>query len=155
MAASKDVRGWLEIGTTIGVILSLVFVGMEIRQNTQAVKGATIEALAAQSIEFVTAWSTDEVMPGILGRVRDGALPEDLSADELSRVRLAYITGLRSYESRYWQFRLGILDEQAFEMLAGNAAFWRTPMFRALWSSVRIQVGEEFAEFFESRFELN
>ena len=155
MAEGRTVRSWLEIATTVGVIISLVFVGLEIRQNTRAVQGATIEALAAQSIEFVTAWSTDDVMPGLLGQIRDGALPEDLSEDELSRVRLAYITGLRSYESRYWQFRLGILDEQAFEMLAGNAAFWRTPMFRAVWPSVRIQIGDEFAEFFERRFELD
>ena len=36
----------------------LVFVDFEIRQNTLAVEGAAIEALAAPSIEFVTAWST-------------------------------------------------------------------------------------------------
>ena len=59
MAEGRDVRSWLEIATTIGVILSLVFVGFEIRQNTQAVRGATIEALAAQSIEFVTGGDVD------------------------------------------------------------------------------------------------
>ena len=123
----------VDLVTSVGLILSLVFVGLEVRQNTLAVKGGAIEALAAQSIEFVTAWSTDPVLPGLLGLARDGGLPQDLEPDELSRLQLAYITALRSYESRYLQYRLGILNETAFEMLAGNADFWKTPMFRAVW----------------------
>lgn len=149
------VRTAIEIVTAGGLILSLVFVGLEVRQNTLAVRGASIEALAAQSIEFVTAWSTDPVLPGVLARAADGGLPDDLQPDELSRLRLAYITALRSYESRYLQYRLGILDETVFEMLAGNAEFWKTPMFKAVWPSVRGQVGDEFAAFFSDRFDLD
>ncbi len=42
-------RVFAEVTGMAGVIATLVFVAMEIRQNTAAVKSAAIQAIAAQS----------------------------------------------------------------------------------------------------------
>ena len=43
---------WFELIGLFGVISSLVFVGVEIRQNTAAVKGATHQTVAEQINEL-------------------------------------------------------------------------------------------------------
>ena len=45
-------RNRLELIGFISVIASLVFVGMEIRQNTTAVRGATNQAISDQASEL-------------------------------------------------------------------------------------------------------
>ena len=38
---------------TLSVVLGLVFVGFQIRQNTDAVRGATVQAIAEMSMENI------------------------------------------------------------------------------------------------------
>ena len=44
--SGRALSRWTEVVGVVGVILSLVFVGVEISQNTQALRGATYQALA-------------------------------------------------------------------------------------------------------------
>ena len=46
-------RNRLELIGFISVIASLVFVGMEIRQNTTAVRGATNQAISDQALSLI------------------------------------------------------------------------------------------------------
>ena len=53
---------WTETIGVIGVIASLVFVGVEIRQNTQAVRGATYQSLTESSMELLFRISDDPAL---------------------------------------------------------------------------------------------
>jgi len=147
-------RSVIEAASAVGIVASLVFVGMEVRQNTAAIRGSAIQEMAAQSVEFVTAWTTDENFPRILAQALDGALPDDFSAEDDMRLRLGYITAIRTYESRFLQVKLGILDEDIFEQMAGNANFYHLPYLKAAWPTLQAQVGPEFRAFFSERFDL-
>ena len=50
--ADSSAKSLYETIGLVAVLLGLVFVGFEIRQNTQAVKGATIQGLAEMSLEI-------------------------------------------------------------------------------------------------------
>ena len=57
---------WLEIIGLMGVISSLVFVGVEIRQNTAAVKGATHQTVSEQINELTLTIASDERLSKIV-----------------------------------------------------------------------------------------
>ena len=150
--SGKDIRD--SVGLLL-VVASMVFVGMEIRQNTTATKAAAIQAMSAQTAEYLTAWTTDEYMPDLLFRVSEGGLPEDFTESENHRILLAYLTALRAYESRFLQVQLGILDEDMFEVMAGNGRFYRRPWLKAAWGPrIESTLSSEFAAFYKERFAI-
>ena len=83
-----------------GVVLSLIFVGYEIRQNTDAVRSATLQGIADQSFQLriMTALNAGESL--------DGLSPED-------RTRVGWVVSAttRIMENRFRQYQLGTLDE--------------------------------------------
>jgi hypothetical protein len=111
----------------------MVFVGMEIRQNTTAVESATRQGLSEQLTDINLAVLTDEQMPGILLRLRSGALSTDFTGEENQRARLFYFTYIRLINNAYQQVGLGVLDEQLYAQLP--AGFWSYPYIDAEWPS--------------------
>ena len=156
MSATKSrARDLIEVLSAFGVVASLIFVGLEVRQNTAAIRGAAIQEMSAQSIDYLTAWATDEYLPGLLQRTTDGALPEDFTPEENQRLLLTYITLLRAYESRYLQVQLGILDQDMFEAMAGRGQIYERPWLRATWGPIiESSIGPEFAAFFKERLRI-
>jgi hypothetical protein len=141
--------------SAVGVVISLVFVGYELRQNTAAVKAAAIQELSSQSVDFLTAWSTDDVLPALLARTSQGATPDEFTPEENQRLTLLYLTALRAYEARFIQVQLGVLDEDIFESMAGASAFYRRPWLRARWGEIfETSLGPDFAVYFKTRFEI-
>ena len=149
---SKRERGLGQIIGTAGVVLSLVFVGYEIRQNTQVARAATVQSLSDQSIEILLAWSLDPQAADLLGRVVAGQLPEQFSDAENVRLRLMYLTGLRSAEAGYRQLVLGLVGDS--EWMGGSAAMYRAPYLAQRWSEFRPAVAADFADWFEAEYDL-
>jgi hypothetical protein len=152
MALESDRRwSWRDFRDTVGlvaVIAGLVFVGLEIRQNTAATRGATLQAIAEQGqATFDIALENREVRVAYQ-RTRPGlryATPEDL-------VVLGWWYGsvLRIAENRYRQVQLGILPEDALTQLGGASLAYRHPYFGVFWESQRPTVPSDFATWVEA-----
>ena len=103
-------RTIFEIFGLFSVIGSLIFVGVEISQNTQAVRGATHQAVSDQVSEYYLTIASDERLANLTAL----ALRDEISRNELSRadqlsVDLVIITGIRRVENIYLQYKNGIL----------------------------------------------
>jgi len=136
----------------LGVILSLVFVGYEIRQNTQVSTAAAIQGVTDQSLEIVLAWSADEEAVTLLGRILNGEVPADFTDYENTKLRLMYLAALRVAESRYRQSTLGIIEDPT--ILGGSAAILRAPYLVERWEQLKSAVPPDFAAHFEAEYEL-
>ena len=82
-------RNTLELVGFVSVIASLIFVGMEIRQNTTAVRGATNQAISDQATELYLAMATDRNLARLTVKLYDGALREDF--DPIDDMQLFFI----------------------------------------------------------------
>jgi hypothetical protein len=149
---SKRESGIGQFIGTAGVIVSLVFVGYEIRQNTQVARAAAVQSLSDQSIEILLAWSLDNEATDLLGRVVEGGLPSDFSDHENVRLRLMYITGLRSAEAGYRQLVLDLVGDT--EWMGGAAAMYRAPYLVERWPEFRPALAPDFADWFETEYGL-
>jgi hypothetical protein len=105
--SSKSVREWIGL---VGVVGSLLFVGMEIRQNTAVARGQARQDLATQAQEWLTFLSQAETADLW---ARAWRLEEDLTTQELFRAELLMTNFLRRLENIYFQFAEGLVDEQA------------------------------------------
>ena len=135
-------RETAEVIGVLGVIASLVFVAFEIRQNTNAVQSATIQALSEQSYDTVRL--TIEV-PEAREALR-AARENKLSEEQKELFDLMLSAALRLHQNRYLQVRLGVLDE-ATSLEIGVGGIYRIPYFREFWSKNRSNYSPGFQEY--------
>ena len=141
-------RSIFEIFGLFSVIGSLIFVGVEISQNTQAVRGATHQAVSDQVSEYYLTIASDERLANLTAL----ALRDEISRNELSRadqlsVDLVIITGIRRVENIYLQYTNGILKGDAFDRIGMGS--YRGDYAKETWKDWKNEFDKDFIMFFE------
>jgi len=127
--------------TGLGVVLSLIFVAFEIRANTEAVRGATIQGIADQYLAItLSSMETPEVRSG-WAKAAAGQV-DDLTLDEEIALNWYYNGILRIAENRFQQVELSLVD---FDVISGGAPEFRSPFFRMYWEARRSLYSSDFA----------
>lgn len=134
----------------IGVIATLVYLAIQIRGNTRAVRSASLDSAYAAHMEFQRAvWSDSE-----LNRLWfDGLRGESqLSDTDRDRFLFMLISCARLWEGAYFKVHEGSLESKAWvglnEELTGVFSF---PGVQANWTHiVRGMCAQEFVQFVES-----
>jgi len=99
-----------EIGGALVVLVGLIFVGMELRQNTAAVEAASIQSLTDASNEFILTIAADPD----LARVMKAGDADPGSLDELDYYRFFLLVRSRwlRMQNAYSQYERGTLSEE-------------------------------------------
>jgi hypothetical protein len=132
----------------VGVVLSLMFVGYEINQNTQLSKAAALQAQAEPGADIALSWAADDKIIAIITRLGAGAVRSDFDEHENTKIIIMYIATLRSAEIRYRLHKLGILDDTT--VLGGSGAMFDAPYLATEWDRIKRSVSPEFAQQFEA-----
>jgi len=139
----------------LGVVFSLLFVGYEIRQNTAAVRGATMQSMSDAHSEFMLAMSLDQDFADVVLRVFSGASTQDLAPHETLQMNMNLVGWVGMLENTYLQHRLGLVSDVVFESYGWNNAIHQTTYFGTWWTgSSLLFVSPEFKSFFESRVRI-
>lgn len=148
MAERTKMRVVAEVVGLMGLIASLGFVGMEIRQNTMAVRSATIQAVSDQAMELTLAMATDDQLPRLVYQISRGGITEaDLGGEDYMRIRLAVVAGLRRQENLYLQVQNGILPNSALDNV--SFGFYKNAFVRELWATDAALFDPGFARYWE------
>jgi len=147
-------RTLIEIFGLISVIGSLIFVGVEISQNTQAVRGATHQAVFDQVSEYYLTLASEKELADLAA----GALSNNIKRNELSmgdrlRTDMVIMTGIRRVENIYMQHKNGILDDDAFKMIGMDS--YRSDYALDAWNSWKSGFDSDFILFFEKLRDSN
>ena len=141
-------RNIIEIVGIVSVVGSLVFVGIEIKQNTSAVRGVTQQAVSSQVSEMYRIVSENERMAELINRALNGASKSDLSEADYVSFWNFQMMGLRRIENIYLQFKNGLLTEDAFSRI--GMGIYRTKLVREVWEERRGDFEKDFVIFFEN-----
>ena len=150
-------RTFGELVALASVCLSLVFVGMELRQNTAAVRGSTYQALSDATADDLSAVAQNPQLAALLGRVyMENADVVDFSPAENSQLYFYYTAYVRRLENSYLQFVAGIVDERVFTSYGWKSAIFRKRHFRRYWYNTNRVAGgsPEFAQFLDERTDM-
>ena len=139
-----------EPAAAIGVILSLVFVGLEIRQNTRVARGEARNALAELNQEWVMLQAQDSTFSALW--TKRWVEPDSLSESERTRAGWMMIMHLRRLENVYFQYTEGLVDESALNSYGLQATeLYTSDEFEAFWSEYRVGFAPEFVAFLDER----
>ena len=134
---------------TIAVVLSLIFVAFEIRQNTDAVRSATIQAISEQSFESLAFFVENADLRASFVADQEGTA----TSDQSFQVRSFWAAQLRAQQNRFLQIKLGILDEETASQIraAGETGDGgRARSFARHWETMKRNYPNDFVEYIEA-----
>ena len=140
-------RTIVEIIGFLSLVGSLAFVGVEIRQNTSAVRGATNQAISDQVGELMLTIATDDNLARLVKRLYDGETRDQFDPVDDMRLYMTIMTGLRRVENIFLQIEDGILDDRAFDRI--GLSFYRSNYGQEIWQANKQFFDREFVPFFE------
>lgn len=155
---SEWIKRSVEIIAAVGVIVSLMFVGFEIRQNTAVARGQARQELAALNQEWLLTMGQDAEFEALWYKAwgadpRSGAAePIELTEAEERRAWFIMTMHLRRLENVYLQYREGLVDASALNSYGfANVAIFRLPQFDRYWYEENARTGfdADFVAFLE------
>jgi len=108
----KNNAKWIETGGFVAIVVSLVFVGLELRQNTAALSAQALLDLNLAINEEFRAISGDASLAEIIVKSKNGL--ETLTSVELERVKYSWYESFNTLEAAFLFFRKGILSEEDY-----------------------------------------
>ncbi|MGD2070474.1 MAG: hypothetical protein PVI57_17495 [Gemmatimonadota bacterium] len=97
----------------VGVVLSLVYLALQLRQNTSSVRAASFNSMVQNSIRLLEHGFIDSEFAAFLARAEED--PDSLRTDERLRWD-SYMTAVfRHYGNLVYQDRVGALDSQMWD----------------------------------------
>lgn len=139
------------IGEIIGataVVVSLVYLAIQIRQNTNASKAATVQDMTNKWVQ-INLWSAESP-----DRVVDLTAMEPGTKEFLQG--LAFYRALfHQWSNNLYQYRTGVLDVDSFKPTENEIRhiIHRTkagPTFKVAWNFARHIYNKDFQQFFEA-----
>lgn len=111
-----------EIVSSIGVIVSLIYVSVQVRQNTRALKATTYNEVTANSVSIMSPWHAHPEFAEFL--VRMLADPDSATPAQKLRFHVMLLTAFRHWDNLYYQFRNGALDREMWESYDRSLTLW-------------------------------
>ncbi len=141
----------IELGQTIGVlanvgvIAGIVFLGFEVRQNTEVARSLSIQSILDQSLFSSMVMVENRDLRESYIAARTGNLTED------QKVQLDWFYGglLRIMLNRFYQAQFGTLDEAFFVELGGRSVPFTEPYFEPYWARRKASFSVDFQEYIE------
>ena len=131
-----ELNDWLQVIATIGVIASIIFLGLELRQNSALMRAQIYQARAEIIQETFTTMGESEYFIPIQLKLQqaqaDGATISEafgvLTAEE--KMRLGYFMNrqIRHLDNMYYQYELGLIDDEYIawwrNIIRNNVELW-------------------------------
>lgn len=139
------------IGEVLGaaaVVVTLGYLAIQIKQNSQAVKNSAAQSLLSEANESLRVASSDPstARAVILGQT----LIEELSEGEKAQFIAWVFSWMRTVEQAYFQYLQGYIDEEIWE---GHRTHHRqliiTPGIAVWWSSRRPFYSQKFQNYMD------
>ena len=140
---SQSFNRWVTLGANVGVIAGIIFLAVEIRQNTDSLdesrRLASANAYQVRASTFASHVLANAHSPGMVRAMVAfrAAGGEDDPADALAtlppedqqRVRWFYLARIAIYDSNFYLYRNGYLDEDRYQsidapIIKGESTVW-------------------------------
>jgi hypothetical protein len=109
---TEALNRWLTLSANIGVVAGLIFLAIEINQNTRATIAAASEEVTNQSLDYFALGMDNEVIARALYKKSSD---EELSGFELDQLWRHQFFNFRVFQNVHSQYRRGFLEEEEWK----------------------------------------
>ena len=145
-----DVGNIGELIGAVGVIITLIYLAVQIRQNTSALKATSHQEATREAADFVAQIAGDGDIARILSK--GGKDWNCLEGDEKLRFSMLLFRVFFNFQNTYNLHQNGGIDDEYWESQLGVMMwFMGMPGVRSWWDVGKIQLRKSFVEFIEQQ----
>ncbi|MGR8949254.1 MAG: hypothetical protein ACU84Q_14490 [Gammaproteobacteria bacterium] len=135
-----------EVVGAIAVVATLIYLALQIRQNTKATRTATHQTQVDSQIGINTSIATDDKLADLIARANDGY--DELKAGEQIQLLHLYVNFFNLWHSAYWNNKEQFLSEHAWPIWdTGMAGLFSAQIAcRTVWARVAPIYDTEFQQ---------
>ena len=108
-------RDWLQIVGQFGVVASLLFVGLQIKQDHEIAQSVAYQERSTVAAEFYWSIGSDEVARSAWSKILNGET--ELTAEETDAALWFWRSGKELLQNSYYQYQSGYLDEEHWDQI--------------------------------------
>lgn len=144
---------WLTLGANIGVLVGIIFLAVEMQQNTDMMQAQTRDSITAKQLDMGMAVATDMDVARLWSEGLRNSSSFTPGSPEKARYTQLIQSILRMWENELYQYQKGLYDENEFQPRMGR---WREllqypdPGFRRVWCEVRFSFSVDLRKLLDS-----
>lgn len=144
----KDAANWAEVVSAIAIVLSLIYVGVQIDDNAAATRSSTASQANTQFIDWYSHISDDAELVDVWFRgVRE---PETLNRQEFLRFVFLLHMVMLQYQNNFYLVQEGTLERKVLNFITLTLTTIKgTPGFERYWSLRKELFYPEYKQFIE------
>ena len=152
-----ELKSILELLSAAAVLLGLVFVGFELRQNTAAIEASSRQSTSDASVAWLLTIASDPELAHLWGIASQE--PQKLSDTEAVQLHLLLRSQWIRFQNAYLQWNNGTLDEDDWHNYMGFICRTRTKaqvnanaanLRVATWDNHKAVLDKDFVDFVEN-----
>ena len=140
------------IGEIIGgfaVVISLVYLAIQIRLNTEAERTSTYQSIVSDFGSMNNTMASNPELSHLFVQAMEDYL--QLSADQKARISQIFFQCFRYFENMFYQHHKGYLDDEVWiGWKRLMLTYYSSPGFQTWWEHRRDVFSEPFANFLET-----
>ena len=134
---------------SIAVVVTLVYLSTQLRQNTRAVRAAATQSLDQSVTQNIAMWSTSRENAVLMARGMRS--PEALSEEESIHFHMLISAFFLTMDTSFWSHRNRLLPDELWDREQEVIRAWvNEPGGRTAWQRKRSQVTRQFREHVEA-----
>jgi len=146
----QDLGSFGELVSGVAVLVTLIYLIVQLRQNTATIRAQTRGLLTQQSIRVQSLLLENPHVAEVVAKSRKGEVLDD--REELIDLTRCFVW-FRHWENVHYQYRQGLYDEAEY-LAQRRAIAWRMnegdPALRRVWAGVKQRYSPDFVEEMES-----
>ena len=120
MSNKRDINAVVQLLGMLGIIISLIFVGLEMRQSQRIAIAGQYQARAAMNAASIQA----AIEAGIDFNAQSGLSQSNLTPEEQVQQRNFTNLAYTRIENDYYQYQQGLIDEETWEKKLFSIRSW-------------------------------
>jgi len=146
-----NLKAFTEIAGAGAILFGLIFVGFELKQNTEAVQASTLQGITDASQEYLLLMAADPELNRIwrLANVD----PNEMSESDASRYFFLLRAQWQRYQNAYLQWQRGTMSDKDWTLyekfICDPSGSTTARSKRLLWSDHKPALLSDFVEFVE------
>ena len=146
----EDLGNIGEFVAAVGVIASLIYLAVQIRQNTRSIRASTFHESASRAGDLMKAIAEQKELTRVF-RAGLGGLEEIEDDDDRLRFVMLMSAVFRGYDDLFFQYREGMLSAESWDAWRNSLrTILGNPGFVPFWNLRRLSFTESFRQFVEA-----
>lgn len=143
---------WRAIGeaiAAISIVISLIFVGWEVRQSSEVARMEAYQSFSVAVSENARAIYNDPQFADLLDKTNQDLVPAtELSGSQFLQIQSYFISVLHLYQGLFRSIQAGIISDEFMPVIIEDPQL-HTANFRSIWPGLRVFFTDPFIEFME------